>query len=481
MRLSALEIKGLLQYLLGRHSSGSLAAQYRFDSGMRPWTWCPFGHSEALRALPDPAEEKVLDRNFGVYAIAVRGGTCNATPAIIYRSCETLFRQAPRGSRTTKGYLMTKPDSADKQTTEFRAGIMQMSPPQRNASLVAALLLFLAGLFTLKEFIPALVWAMVFAIALWPLFQRAAARWPRHRHELIPVAFVVAIVLIFVIPVVVIAIPLASDAHDMFDWIHQVEANGMPAPAALANLPEGAKLTALWQSHLSQPSDISALAHGAMKGGAAHVASTIGRETVHRLILLGFTLLALYFFLRDADAVVEQLQAGSRRAFGPAGEDVGRQIIRSVQGTVNGLVFVALGEGVILGIAYLIAGVPHPTLFGLLTAILAVLPFGASVGFGVAALVLLAGGHTAAAIVIVVIGAVVAFIADHFIRPVLIGGAIRLPFIWVLLGILGGFSAFGLVGLFVGPAIMAALILLWREWVGAEPGPINPAHGEEVG
>lgn len=52
---------------------------------------------------------------------------------------------------------------------------------------------------------------------------------------------------------------------------------------------------------------------------------------------------------------------------------------------------------------------------------------------------------------------------DHFVRPVLIGGATRLPFIWVLLGILGGVSAWGLVGLFVEPAIMAALILIWRE------------------
>jgi predicted PurR-regulated permease PerM len=60
----------------------------------------------------------------------------------------------------------------------------------------------------------------------------------------------------------------------------------------------------------------------------------------------------------------------------------------------------------------------------------------------------------------------ITFTADHFVRPVLIGGATRLPFIWVLLGILGGVESFGLLGLFLGPAIMAALILLWREWAG---------------
>ncbi len=76
------------------------------------------------------------------------------------------------------------------------------------------------------------------------------------------------------------------------------------------------------------------------------------------------------------------------------------------------------------------------------------------------------------------LGFAVTFIADHFVRPVLIGGATRLPFVWVLLGILGGVEAYGLVGLFMGPAIMAALILLWREWVGSQKGPINPLASE---
>ena len=73
------------------------------------------------------------------------------------------------------------------------------------------------------------------------------------------------------------------------------------------------------------------------------------------------------------------------------------------------------------------------------------------------------------------LGFVTTFIADHFIRPVLIGGATRLPFLWVLLGILGGVETWGLVGLFMGPAIMAALVLLWREWIGAQRGPFNPS------
>jgi predicted PurR-regulated permease PerM len=163
------------------------------------------------------------------------------------------------------------------------------------------------------------------------------------------------------------------------------------------------------------------------------------------------------------------MRTASRKAFGAGGERVGRQMVASVRGTVNGLVLVGLAEGVVLGIAYYVAGVPHPGLLGLFTGVAAMVPFGATVAIAVASLLLLAQGSTTGAIVLFVFGLIVGFVADHAVRPALIGGATRLPFLWVLLGILGGVETWGLLGLFLGPAIMAALILLWREWTEGAP------------
>jgi predicted PurR-regulated permease PerM len=356
-----------------------------------------------------------------------------------------------------------------------------ISPQQKYTNLIAAAVLFAAGVFTLKEFLPALAWAVVFAIALLPWFRRLAQRWPQHKRELLPGLFVLGVVLVFVLPLVMIAVPLAEDWHDASQWLGQAEQNGVSPPAFLSELPDGPKLIQLWQDKIGQPGQISTITHGAIHGGGAKVARRIGFETIHRIVLLGFMLLGLFFLLRDADSVVEQLQVGSRRAFGDAGEDIGRQIISSVHGTVNGLVLVGLGEGLLLGIAYVVAGVPDSALFGLLTAVLAMVPYGATVAVLVVGGILMISGKALAAAIIVVAGAFVAFIADHFVRPTLIGGATRLPFIWVLLGILGGITAWGLVGLFIGPAIMAALILLWREWIGSQKGPINPEPEEIEG
>jgi predicted PurR-regulated permease PerM len=99
------------------------------------------------------------------------------------------------------------------------------------------------------------------------------------------------------------------------------------------------------------------------------------------------------------------------------------------------------------------------------TAVLATVPFGAPVVYVACALYLLASSQTAAAIALLVFGTIVVLIADHFVRPILIGSSTRLPFLWVLLGIFGGLEGFGLIGLFLGPAIISVLIAIWREGV----------------
>ena len=135
----------------------------------------------------------------------------------------------------------------------------------------------------------------------------------------------------------------------------------------------------------------------------------------------------------------------------------------AVRATVNGLVLVGMAEGVLLGIGYQIAGVPSSVLWAAATGVLAIIPFGAPLAFGAVALLLLYRGATAAAIAIAVWGAIVLFVADHFVRPQMIGSATQLPFLAVLFGILGGVETLGLIGLFVGPVIMTLFVTLWHE------------------
>ncbi len=328
-----------------------------------------------------------------------------------------------------------------------------------------------AGLFMLSNYLRALIWALVLAIALWPLFLRTAGRVPaKLRKELLPALFALAVALVFVVPLAVLGVEAAREAHVVVDYAKQAEQNGIPVPEIVSHLPSAAAKPATdwWNQHLAHAGWAKDYAERIDTASNRELGRNVGRNAIHRVVLFGFALLALFFLFRESDAVMRQCLAASERLFGPRGERIGRQMVASVHGTVNGLVLVGLGEGVVLGIVYVLTGVPHAILFGALTAVAAMVPFAAAIAICLAALAVLAAGKVAAAVIIAAAGFATTFLADHFVRPSLIGGATRLPFIWVLLGILGGIESFGLLGLFVGPAIMAALILLWREIAGDE-------------
>ena len=337
---------------------------------------------------------------------------------------------------------------------------------------VLALGFALLGLYTLRNFLSALAWAAIFAVALWPLYSRAAARLgPRRRGALLPAGFTLAVALVFIAPLGFAAAELALESHAAAEWVRDAREHGVAEPEILHSLPFGQpQVDQWWQSNLADPEAAKALVERTTHGRVMNLSREVGEQVVRRLTEFVFTLLALFFLFKEGDTVVAQMRSAALRTFGPSGERIGRQIIASVRGTVDGLVLVGLGEGLLLGIVYAVAGVPHPTVFGAITAVAAMIPFAAPVVFLAAAALLLAQGSLAWAIAVAVAGFAVTFTADHFVRPVLIGGATKLPFLWVLLGILGGVEGFGLIGLFLGPAIMAVLILLWREWAG-QPEP----------
>ncbi len=352
----------------------------------------------------------------------------------------------------------------------YTAGAMDRQPVQRNARLAVTAALAGLGLWILWDFIPALLWATIFAIATWPLyggFKRfVGAR--RRENMVAPLAFTLTVGLVFLVPVALMAIELGRETLFVARALPELEQNGLPTPQWLAEIPRfGAYAARWWQTNLADPRGAQELLGRLDRGVVIDWTRTLGQQLARRSTVLVFTLLTLFFLYRDGARLVRDIEALVVRLVGPQGRRVGLQMVHAIRGTVNGLVLVGLGEGAILAVAYAVLGLPHAALYGGATAVLAMIPFGAPLVFGLGAIVLLTQDGAAPALVLLGIGAVVVFVADHFVRPVLIGGAAKLPFLWVLLGILGGLEGFGLVGLFLGPAIMAALVTLWREWVAA--------------
>jgi len=333
----------------------------------------------------------------------------------------------------------------------------------RSALFVA---LALVGVWILWRFLPALAWATVMAIATWPL--RVALARHGLRPDAIAALLTLLLALLLVLPLIGLGIEAAHEGSVIVEAVREIRRNGLGTPDWLAHIPfVGDSVAAWWRQNLAEPGAARAIFGRTETSGLIAFTRTLGIQVASRLTILVFTLLTLFFLYRDGPRLIEEAHRISDRLFGPPGGHLGRNAVAAVRGTVNGLVLVGLGEGVVLGIAYVAVGLPHPILLGLVTGVLATVPFGAPVVFCACAVVLFVQSQATAAIVLLVVGFVVVFIADHFIRPFLIGSTTRLPFLWVLLGIFGGLETFGLIGLFLGPAIMSVLIALWRE--GIEP------------
>jgi predicted PurR-regulated permease PerM len=339
---------------------------------------------------------------------------------------------------------------------------------QRVARFILAAALGFLGLWILRPFIAALAWAVVIAIASWPLFERLDRTFAAAgRAVLAPLAMTLVIGLIFILPFAFVARELVRDLAVIIAHLAALRHSGVPAPDWLPQLPGlGRAIAQWWQENLASPQAMQDLLGRAYGRIPTATVRQFGGEIIHRLALFGFTLLTLFFLFRDGAALGRQLLGLSDRVLGPHGKRVGREVIATVHATLNGLVLVGLAEGVVLGGAYWLAGLPHPVSVGALTGVVAAIPFAAPVVFSAAALYLFAAGTPLAAGAVLAFGFVVVFVADHAVRPFVIGGAARLPFLWVLLGVLGGLESFGFLGLFLGPMTMAALISLWRDWTG---------------
>ncbi|OLL28792.1 AI-2E family transporter [Burkholderia sp. SRS-W-2-2016] len=338
---------------------------------------------------------------------------------------------------------------------------------QKAASLVLYIGLILLALWVVRDFIVVVAWAGVVAIALWPLLHKVANnRWFRGRTTLLATVFTLVIALLVVLPVGVGIAQALHEAHELNDWFQGVRESGIAVPQFVERLPFGVQqITAWWQANLAQPLRDSA----AMKGLHSPTVMSLGRHfgarALHAGMVFAFMLITLFVIFQAGPRLSGSLLKAARRGFGDSGADLVAHMATAVRGTVSGLVVVGVGEGVLIGIAYFVTGLPHAALLGLITAIAAMLPFCAPITFGLAALWLLAQGSLAGAIGLAVWGSIVVFAAEHFVRPVLIGNSTRLPFLLVLFGILGGAETFGLLGIFIGPALMTVLMVLWTDLV----------------
>lgn len=324
----------------------------------------------------------------------------------------------------------------------------------------------LAAYVNQRFFLPVL-WAAILATATWPLYLRI--RRIAGGADLITALVATAIVAaVFIVPVILVIAEASRQAPSAAHLVSRANQFGIAPPEFFSRLPlAGSYVQDWWANTLAQPHGLAQLfsnrdVHALSSAG--ELLKIFGGRVLHGMIDFGFAIVCLFFFYLDGAALRRQIDAIGSQSLGPQRwRRYASSIPLAIASTVNGLVLVGLGEGLLLGIAYAIAGLPAAIIWGAVTAALAIIPFGALLAYLGASMFLLATGNTAGAIGVAAWGSVVLLVADHLIRPRIIGRSTRMPFLIVLFGILGGVEAFGLIGLFIGPSVMALFVTLWRE------------------
>ncbi len=342
---------------------------------------------------------------------------------------------------------------------------------QAHLKIYLSLAILAAALWLMHGFIPALLWAVVIAIATWPLRVKLAGKL-----NSVAVAAIMTggVALLLFFPIVYALFHAVLDLGRLTSWIQLVQQTGIAVPEWLHTIPQiGAQAVKWWQANLTNPVDLGVFLGHADNDLIKSFAQTLGVQLAHRLATLIFTVVTLFFLYEGGADLADKTLALLEKLTGKMGKRYGLQAAAAIRAAVNGVVLVGLAEGLILGISYWIAGAPHAAILGLLTGALAMIPFAAPLIFIGVSLLLMAQGKMLAALAVFIFGMLILSIGDHVVRPKVIGSSVKLPFLWVLFGILGGVEVFGLIGLFIGPALMALVIMMWSDMTDTSDSPAD--------
>lgn len=339
------------------------------------------------------------------------------------------------------------------------------------------ILLYL-GFDILKYFIVPVLWACIIAYMTWPIYKRIQRICGENRPSLSALIMTTLLVLVVGLPFTFAIFLLQHEGRNLFfDLQRQLASGHLSVPDVIRELPiVGKEVARIVREINADPNSLFNNITVWIQGHLNYGKFVLG-EITRNLVKLGFAILSLFFFYRDGQTIVQQVSKAMEKVIGPRIQHYMDTISETTRAVVYGVGLTALAQSLLAGISYFFADVPNPMLLTIVTFIMALIPFGPPIAYGAVSLWLFSQGQTVEAICVFAWGVCIVSTADNVIRPLVISGATQIPFLLIMFGVLGGLASFGLVGLFIGPVILAILLAIWREWLHEtiDPEPVPKA------
>lgn len=326
-------------------------------------------------------------------------------------------------------------------------------------------ILFYLSFQVLKYFIVPVLWAAIIAYITWPLYH-SVQKLCGPRPTLSATIMISMVVLVVGIPLTFAIFMLQHEGRNLFYELQkQVFSGHLDVPQFIRDLPIiGKEVTRTLKEINTDPNSIVQNVSGWFQSHLNYGRLVLS-EISKNIFKLCFAVMSLFFFYRDGQTILNQVSKALEMVIGPRIHHYLDTISETTRAVVYGVGLTAIAQALLAGLSYFVAGVPNPMVLTIVTFIFALIPFGPPVAYSAVSLWLFSQGQTIEAIGVMVWGICVVSTADNVIRPLVISGATQIPFLLIMFGVLGGLASFGMVGLFVGPVILAVLLAIWREWL----------------
>jgi len=334
--------------------------------------------------------------------------------------------------------------------------------------------LMAASFWIMRPFLLALIWATMIVVATWPIMLRFQA-WLGGKRSLAVATMTVALLLVFIVPFWLAIGTILSHADQIVGWVKGLTTHSLPpSPDWARKLPIfGPKITEVWDGIAAAgPGGLRARLEphtGEIVRWFAGRAGNLGMMLVQFLLTVGIA--AVLF--STGEKVAGGVRRFARRLAGQKGEDAAVLAAKTIRGVALGIVLTALLQSLLAGIGLVVTGVPAAGLLAAVIFIIALAQLPVLLVMGPALIWLYWKGEPVWGTVLVVWTIVIMGI-DNFVRPLLIRKGVDLPLLLILTGVIGGLIAFGILGLFIGPVVLAVTYNLLETWVVSgerEPAP----------
>jgi len=348
----------------------------------------------------------------------------------------------------------------------------------RNYTRIATVVLLSLGcLFVLKPFLPAILFAAAIVISSWPLYLRLLRAMNGHR-TLAALTMTLSLTLLVIIPLATVAYNLADDVANTFGQMrYALEHGELLPPSWIRELPfVGETVDNYLRQLVASREQMLALAQR-MVEPARHYLMAGGLMLGTGVVQMSLAAFVSFFLYRDGQALTAVVSVAMAKVMGEGAESVTDIVSQTTRGVMYGLLGTALAQALVAAVGFFMAGVPAVPLLSVLVFVSSLIPVGPPVIWGGAAIWLFSQGSTGWGIFMVIWGTVLISGVDNVVRTMLISRGTSLPFLLTLLGVLGGVIAFGVVGMFIGPVLLAVGYSLMSEWTGTRD-PIVKQKGD---